>query len=124
AEPPARPAPSASATRSASAAGAAPPVRRATPLPAPSRFEVEPYLLINRSHRWYLLAYDPARGEWTIFEAHGIRPCTPAAGRRYTPRELPAEDMHAYVSRRLPGKVWKVEAAATVELPAERVRTM
>src|SRR5699024_8803736 len=101
-----------------------PSLRRATPLPAPSRFEVEPYLLINRSHRWYLLAYDPDRSEWSIFEAHGIRPSTPAAGRRYTPRALPAEDMHEYVSRRLPGNVWKVEAVATVELPAETVRTM
>ncbi len=100
------------------------PVRRATPLPVPSRYEVEPYLLINRIHRWYLLAYDPDRSEWAVFEVYGIRPRTPAVGGRYTPRPLPAEDMHAYVSRRLPGNVWKVEATVTVELPAERVRTL
>src|SRR5699024_7472469 len=63
------PSTAASATAGPATAGPAtarpgrPSLRRATPLPAPSRFEVEPYLLINRSHRWYLLAYDPDRSE-------------------------------------------------------------
>ncbi|WP_158726853.1 helix-turn-helix transcriptional regulator [Tomitella fengzijianii] len=99
-------------------------VRRATPLPPTQRFEVEPYLLVNRSHRWYLLAFDPSGGDWRIFLVHGIEPCTPPAGRRFSPRPLPAADVHEYVGRRLPGSAWKVQATATVEAPAETVRPM
>ncbi|WP_182348021.1 helix-turn-helix transcriptional regulator [Tomitella gaofuii] len=100
------------------------PARRAVPMAPPPRFEVEPYLLINRSHRWFLLAFDPGDGEWRIFPVHGIALCMPASGGRFSPRPLPSDDMRDFVGRRLPGSDWKVQATVAVAAPAEQVRPM
>lgn len=104
--------------------GAGPTAARARPLPPEAWHDVEPYLLINRHHRWYLLAFDPASADWRIFRADGIRLGEPPWGARFTPRPLPETDVHSYVSRRLPGAHWKLKARVTVEAPAERIRPL
>ncbi|MEV7907757.1 helix-turn-helix transcriptional regulator, partial [Streptomyces anulatus] len=60
---------------------------------------VEPYRLVNWGRRWYLLAWDVERGDWRTFRVDRIRSRTPT-GPRFTPRDLPDDDVAAYVSRR------------------------
>ncbi|UVI35392.1 WYL domain-containing protein [Brevibacterium spongiae] len=79
--------------------------------------EVEPYRLVNRLHRWYLLAYAPEVEEWRVFHAEHILPKSPS-GPRFDPRPLPAEDIGDYVERRVPGSRWRHSAQAIVNAPA------
>ena len=58
----------------------------------------EPHELLTWGGRWYLLAWDLERIDWRTFPVDRIRPRTPA-GRRFTPRELPAGDAAAHVAR-------------------------
>ncbi len=63
-----------------------------------SRREVEPHSLVNRGHRWYLVAWDRRREDWRTFRLDRLS--APAAtGRRFTPRRLPGRSAAAYVER-------------------------
>lgn len=88
-----------------------------------SEFEVEPYRLVNHQHRWFLLAFDPAREDWAIFRVEDIVPKLPG-GRRFDPRNLPAEDIGAYVERKVSASRWKHEATVTVQASAPEVMKM
>ncbi|SDK43120.1 Predicted DNA-binding transcriptional regulator YafY, contains an HTH and WYL domains [Nonomuraea maritima] len=81
---------------------------------------VEPYRLVNWGRRWYLLAWDLQRGDWRTFRVDRIRPRTPT-GPRFTPRDLPDDDVAAYVSRRVSAAAWRYQAHVTVHAPAEVV---
>lgn len=80
--------------------------------------EVEPYRLVNWGRRWYLLAYDLDRSDWRTFRVDRLRPRVPT-GPRFAPRELPAEDVAAYVSARASAAAWRYRARVTVHAPAE-----
>ena len=82
--------------------------------------EVEPYRLVNRQHRWYLLTFDPGLRDWRIFRAEHISPKTPS-GVRFEPRPLPAEDIGDYVERHISGPRWRHSAEVIVEAPAAEV---
>jgi predicted DNA-binding transcriptional regulator YafY len=82
-----------------------------------SRRAVEPYRLVNWGRRWYLLAYDLGRDDWRTFRVDRIRLRTPN-NPRFTPRELPTEDVAAYVSGRVSAAAWRHTAAVTVHAPA------
>jgi predicted DNA-binding transcriptional regulator YafY len=82
--------------------------------------EVEPYRLVNRQHRWYLLTFDPGLRDWRIFRAEHILPKTPS-GVRFEPRPLPAEDIGDYVERHISGPRWQHSAEVIVEAPAAEV---
>ncbi|MDF5752947.1 YafY family protein [Spongiactinospora sp. TRM90649] len=82
--------------------------------------EVEPYRLVNWGRRWYLLAWDIERADWRTFRVDRLRPRTPT-GPRFTPRELPDDDVAAYVSRRASAAAWRYRARVTVQAPAEVV---
>lgn len=84
---------------------------------ASSRREVEPYRLVNWGRRWYLVAWDATREDWRTFRVDRIALRTPN-GRRFTPRELPAEDLAAYVSRNVSAAAWRYRAMVTVHAPA------
>lgn len=84
--------------------------------------EVEPYRLVNRQHRWYLLTFDPGLDDWRIFRAEHILPKTPS-GVRFEPRPLPAEDIGDYVERHISGPRWRHSAEVIVEAPAAEVMT-
>lgn len=72
--------------------------------------EVEPLRLVHSGNRrWYLVAFDPGRGEWRTFRVDRIQG-TPRLGARLPAREPPA-DLEAYVS-----------ASISVAPYAERVR--
>jgi predicted DNA-binding transcriptional regulator YafY len=83
----------------------------------PSRRTAEPYRLVNRGRRWYLVAWDLGREDWRIFRVDRMTPKTPT-GPRFTPRELPDEDLARYVSQRVSAAPWRVAAKVTVHAPA------
>ncbi|MFF3463504.1 helix-turn-helix transcriptional regulator [Streptomyces sp. NPDC001984] len=63
-----------------------------------TRRTVEPHRLVCTERRWYLVAWDTDREDWRTFRADRITP-TPPHGPRFTPREPPADDLAAYVSK-------------------------
>ncbi|MFF3442391.1 helix-turn-helix transcriptional regulator [Streptosporangium sp. NPDC002721] len=79
---------------------------------------VEPYRLVIWGRRWYLLAWDVERSDWRTFRVDRIRPRTPT-GPRFTPRDLPDDDVAAYVSGRVSAAAWRYRAKVTVHAPAE-----
>ncbi|GAB2606298.1 helix-turn-helix transcriptional regulator [Pseudactinotalea suaedae] len=100
------------ASRSGSGADDARPARR-----------VEPHHLITSQGRWYLLAWDLEREDWRLFGADRIAPRTPT-GPRFTPREVPGGDVHAFVSARFKGSdvdAWPCRGTVILGLPAREV---
>jgi predicted DNA-binding transcriptional regulator YafY len=85
-----------------------------------SRREVEPYTLVNWGRRWYLVAYDLGRDDWRTFRVDRITPKIPT-GPRFTPRELPFDDVAAYVSGNVSAAAWRYRAEVTVDAPADYV---
>ena len=79
--------------------------------------ETEPHSLVNAGRRWYLVAFDCGREDWRTFRVDRIE--GPAStGARFHPRELPAKDAAAFVSRSLQSYPSRYEARITVECPA------
>lgn len=85
-----------------------------------SRRDVEPYTLVNWGRRWYLVAYDVDRGDWRTFRVDRMDPKIPT-GPRFTPRNLPFDDVASYVSRNASAAAWRYRARVTVHAPAEVV---
>ncbi|AQZ64190.1 Transcriptional regulator, DeoR family [[Actinomadura] parvosata subsp. kistnae] len=80
----------------------------------------EPYGLVSKGNRWYLVAWDTDRRDWRTFRADRMRLRTPN-GPRFAPREPPEPDVAAWVQRRLAHEMWPVEARFLLHAPAERV---
>ena len=59
---------------------------------------VEPHRLVHTGRRWYLVAWDRHREDWRTFRADRIKPDL-TTGDRFKPRQPPAQDIAAYVSR-------------------------
>jgi predicted DNA-binding transcriptional regulator YafY len=59
---------------------------------------VEPHRLVHTGRRWYLVAWDEGREDWRTFRVDRMERRL-AAGVRFVPRELPAKDLAAYVSK-------------------------
>jgi predicted DNA-binding transcriptional regulator YafY len=81
---------------------------------------VEPHRLVSWGRRWYLVAWDVDRRDWRTFRVDRIAPRVPT-GPRFTPRDLPEDDIAAYVSRRVSAAAWRWRARITVHAPAEVV---
>ena len=86
---------------------------------------VQPHHLVTWRGRWYLVAWDLDRDDWRTFRADRIRPRTPT-GPRFTPRELPGEDVAAFVAGRFRGTDgsttdWPCRGEVVLGLPAEEV---
>src|SRR5213080_3540224 len=85
-----------------------------------SRREVEPHSLINRGHRWYLVAWDRRREDWRTFRIDRL--LKPAAtGVRFTPRRLPAKNAAAYVEQSITAAPNRYEALVTLHAPAHEL---
>ncbi|WP_124277785.1 WYL domain-containing protein [Streptomyces sp. ADI93-02] len=107
----------------AGAVGAAGVSRAAGAVGRPRR--VQPHHLVTWRGRWYLVAWDLDRDDWRTFRADRIRPRTPT-GPRFTPRELPGEDVAAFVAGRFRGTDgsttdWPCRGEVVLGLPAEAV---
>ncbi|HZM77230.1 MAG TPA: WYL domain-containing protein [Candidatus Limnocylindrales bacterium] len=82
-----------------------------------SRREVEPYRMVNWGRRWYLVAWDIERRDWRTFRVDRMVLKTPN-GPRFTPRELPTEDLASYVSKGVSTATWRYRAKVVVKAPA------
>jgi predicted DNA-binding transcriptional regulator YafY len=80
--------------------------------------DVEPYRLVNWGRRWYLLAWDTQRQDWRTYRVDRIEPRTPT-GPRFSPRQLPDDDLATYVSRRVSAAAWPHQARVTVHASAD-----
>ena len=86
------------------------------------RREAEPYALVHRGRRWYLVAWDCGRRDWRTFRLDRL--AQPAStGVRFTPRELPAESPAAYVEGSFTTRRHRYEARIVVHEPAASLRT-
>ncbi len=63
---------------------------------------VEPHHVVVRDGRWYLLAWDLDRADWRTFRLDRTTPREPT-GPRFAPRELPGDDVGAFVAARFAG---------------------
>ncbi len=92
--------------------------------PAPlSRRRAEPHRIVTSHGRWYLLAWDLDREDWRLFSVNRLTPHTPN-GPRFTPREVPGGDVHAFVSARFKGRdvnEWPCHGTVILDLPARDV---
>lgn len=87
---------------------------------ASTRREVEPYRLVHTGRRWYLLAWDVAKGDWRTFRADRVAPRTPT-GPRFSPRELPAGGAVEHVLRGVGVRAWPTTARVRLGAPAAAV---
>lgn len=83
---------------------------------------VEPLRLVHTGRRWYLVAYDLDKQDWRTFRVDRITG-VPAASFRFTPREPPAEDLAAYVSRSISMAPYPHQLVVRVAAPASVVST-
>jgi predicted DNA-binding transcriptional regulator YafY len=85
-----------------------------------SRREVEPYSLLNRGRRWYLVAWDRDREDWRTFRVDRLS--SPAStGVRFQERALPAKDAAAFVQQSITSAPNRYEAFVTLHASAEEV---
>ncbi len=84
---------------------------------------VEPHRLVNTGRRWYLVAWDTARTDWRTFRVDRIQEKV-TTGDRFAPRDPPAKDLAAYVSKGAwlaPRCRARVKLLAAAELIAARL---
>ena len=81
---------------------------------------VEPYRLVHMGRRWYLVAWDRDRRAWRTFRVDRLQLRTPN-GPRFTPRELPAEDIGEYVMHNVRTAPGRHEARVVVKAPAAEI---
>lgn len=88
---------------------------------------VEPYHVLSRGGRWYLLAWDLGRDDWRTFRIDRITPRTPT-GPRFVPRGVPGGDAAAFVAARFRGTAdlaagdrWPCEGTVIVHLPTAQI---
>ncbi|MGW2458306.1 YafY family transcriptional regulator [Streptomyces argyrophyllae] len=86
---------------------------------AESRRTVEPHRLVCTEWRWYLVAWDVDRADWRTFRVDRITP-RPPHGPRFTPREPPAEDLAAYVSRGVSTRAYPTHATVRLLVPVQQ----
>jgi predicted DNA-binding transcriptional regulator YafY len=88
---------------------------------APTERLVEPHRLVPLGRRWYLVAYDPARGGWRSFRLDRMTEVR-GTGARFAPRQLPAEDAASFVRAGIDQFRSSYVVEAVVELPAAVAR--
>jgi predicted DNA-binding transcriptional regulator YafY len=81
---------------------------------------VEPYRLVHIGRRWYLVAWDRDRRAWRTFRVDRLQLRTPN-GPRFTPRELPAEDIGEYVMHNIRTAPGRHTARVVVKAPAAEI---
>jgi predicted DNA-binding transcriptional regulator YafY len=86
----------------------------------PSLRRVEPHRLVSWGRRWYLVAWDLDRCEWRSFRVDRMS-LRPPTRRRFAPRELPADDVSAYVLRGVASAGWRFRARVLIHARADVV---
>jgi predicted DNA-binding transcriptional regulator YafY len=85
-----------------------------------SRRTVEPHRLVHTGRRWYLVAFDTGRDDWRTFRVDRIEP-KPSTDRRFVPRDPPAKDIAAYVSRAISSTRDRYQAKVILHAPLAEV---
>ncbi|MBU3065879.1 WYL domain-containing protein [Nocardia sp. NEAU-G5] len=89
---------------------------------APRR--VQPHHLVVRAGRWYVVGWDPDRGDWRTFRADRMTLRVPN-GPRFTPREVPGGNVATFLSARFKGSqrtdAWPCRGEVILDLPAAEV---
>jgi predicted DNA-binding transcriptional regulator YafY len=80
----------------------------------------EPHRLVRWGPLWYLLAWDLDRDDWRVFRVDRMARYLPT-GARFGPREMPEDDVVAYVVRRVVAAGWTYHARVLVHAPAAEV---
>ncbi|MBW6435044.1 YafY family transcriptional regulator [Actinoplanes hulinensis] len=81
--------------------------------------DVEPHTLVYTGRRWYLLAWDTARGDWRTFRADRITVLPPGGPpQRFVPREAPGGDAAAHVLRGVATAPFRYRARVRFAAPA------
>lgn len=88
-----------------------------------SKRSVEPYRLVRWGRKWYLVAWDLRREDWRTFRVDRISRCYPE-GARFVARELPDEDVPAYVSRHVSVAPRRYQAKLRMHAPLEQMRAL
>jgi len=82
---------------------------------------VEPVRMVTTGRRWYLMAWDPDRGDWRTFRLDRIRGVASTTW-RFRAREHP--DPVAYVQRSVTEAPYRYLARVRLRASAERVREL
>jgi len=85
-----------------------------------SRRLVEPHRLVHTGRRWHLVAWDVDRADWRTFRVDRLGPRL-SVDRRFSPREPPAEDLAAYVSRGVSSARDRFQATVVLRAPLSAV---
>ena len=83
--------------------------------------DVEPHRLVHTPRRWYLVAWDTGRGGWRTFRLDRIRGPLGLPGARFTPRQLPSDDVAAYVSQSISSAPYRYQARILMRAPVADV---
>ncbi len=85
---------------------------------------VQPYEIVARGGRWYLVAWDLDRADWRIFRLDRMTPRTPL-GPPFEPRPLPTGDAATFLAARFKGSGsedrWPCVGTFEIDLPVARV---
>ncbi|MGA6162185.1 helix-turn-helix transcriptional regulator [Amycolatopsis magusensis] len=81
---------------------------------------VEPLKLACTGRRWYLLAFDVDKEAWRTFRVDRITDEPRIAG-RFIPREPPAEDLGAYLTRQISSAPYRYRCRVRLHAPAARI---
>lgn len=81
---------------------------------------VEPHRLAHLRGRWYLVAWDVGRADWRTFRVDRMNPRTPT-GPRFTPRELPAGGVAAFVTEGTASATWRYRFTVKLHAAADAV---
>ena len=73
----------------------------------------DPHELITWGSRWYLVAWEADRDDWSTFQVDRIR-IRGQAGPRFTPREIPAGDAASRVAR-IVAQMWPDQATIRLQ---------
>jgi predicted DNA-binding transcriptional regulator YafY len=85
-----------------------------------TRRMVEPCGLVHTGRRWYLVAWDTVREEWRTFRVDRIDG-RPTPDRRFSHRDPPAQDLAAYVARRVSAVRDRYHAEVILHAPLAEV---
>jgi predicted DNA-binding transcriptional regulator YafY len=83
--------------------------------------EVEPYRLVLRGARWYVLGWDLGRDDWRTFRVDRLRVKVPN-GRRFRPRPAPAGGFEEFIVRALETASWHRRYRVRLLAPDDVIR--
>jgi predicted DNA-binding transcriptional regulator YafY len=86
-----------------------------------SERRIEPYRLVSMGQRWYHVAFDVRRQDWRTFRVDRMDDVR-SVGHRFRERELPTQDVAAYVAARTHQVQMRVRGTVIVRAPIEVVR--